>query len=52
MKMRLQNRLEKARDYHLCDPIRNCWNTQRSRSAITFGDFDATYWRREVAARC
>ena len=52
MKMRLQNRLQKARDYHLRDPICNRWYAQRSHSAVTFGNLDATYWRRVVAARC
>ena len=52
MEMRFQNRLEKARDYHLRDPIRHRWNAQRTRSAIAFGNLDTTYWRWEVAARC
>jgi hypothetical protein len=46
MEMRLQDRLEKARDYHLRDPIRDRGNTQRTRSAIAFGNLDTTYWRR------
>lgn len=52
MKLRLKYWLKKARNYHLRDAIRYRWNTQRSRSPVAFGNVDATYRRREVAARC
>ena len=52
MKLRFQDRLQKARDYHLSDAVRDRWDTQRSCFAVAFGDLDATYRRRKVAARC
>lgn len=51
MKSRFKNRLQKARDYHLRNSIRNRWNAQRARSTVAFGNLDATYRRRKVAAR-
>jgi hypothetical protein len=51
MKPRFKNRLKKARDYHLRNPIRNRWNAQRARSTVAFGNLDATHRRWEVAAR-
>src|SRR5664279_1594636 len=52
MEMRLQNRLQKTRHNHLRNPIRYRGDTQRSRSAVAFGNVDATYRRGKVAARC
>jgi len=50
MEMWFQNRLKKARDYHLCDAIRNRRYTQRPRSPVTFWNLDTTDRRREIAA--
>ena len=51
MKLRLKDRLEKARDLHLRSALRNLWDSKRSRSPVTFGNLDASYRRWEIATR-
>src|SRR5450631_2228162 len=52
VELRIDDRLEKARDHHLRDPIRDRGNPQRARSAVAFWNLYATYRWREIAARC
>ena len=51
MEMLLQRRLQVRLDHRLRNAIRNRWNTQRARPAISLGDIHTLDWRRKVAPR-